>query len=219
MFPPPGKHWQYTPETLDEMDARGEIYWSLNSNPRRKVYLDNSPGKPIQDIWLDMRDAHNQNVEITGYPTEKNPDLLARIIEASSDPDDIVLDCFSGSGTTLAVAEKLGRRWIGVDNSYQAIVTTLGRFATGTQPMGDFVNGGKVDEKVGILQRTLFDLDGLNTKVVQKNPTSGMNHHLRITNFSLFSKTELASDLAEAINHWIEGITQDAKESTYQSSG
>ena len=83
MSPPPGKHWQYTPDKLDEMDARGEIYWSPNGNPRRKVYLDESDGIPVQDVWLDFRDAHNQNIEITGYPTEKNPDLLAQIIEAS----------------------------------------------------------------------------------------------------------------------------------------
>ncbi|TSC54293.1 MAG: DNA methylase N-4/N-6 domain-containing protein [Parcubacteria group bacterium LiPW_30] len=139
MNPPPGKHWQFTPDTLEEMDKRGEIYWSSTGNPRRKVYLDKSAGIPIQDIWLDFRDAHNQNIEITGYPTEKNSDLLTRIIQASSDSGDLVLDCFSGSGTTLAVASQLGRRWIGIDNSSEAIITTLGRFVHGTKPMGDFV--------------------------------------------------------------------------------
>lgn len=82
MMPPPGKHWQYTPKTLDEMDARGEIFWSSNGNPRREIYLDNTEGVPVQDIWLDFKDAHNQNIKITGYPTEKNPDLIKRIIEA-----------------------------------------------------------------------------------------------------------------------------------------
>ena len=76
MMPPPGKHWQYPPATLDKMDARGEIFWSKNGNPRRKVYLDQHPGAGVQDIWLDFKDAHNQNIKITGYPTEKNPDLL-----------------------------------------------------------------------------------------------------------------------------------------------
>lgn len=61
-LPPPGKHWQFPPRTLDEMDARGEIYWSPTNNPRRKVYVDQSEGIPIQDIWLDVRDAHNQNI-------------------------------------------------------------------------------------------------------------------------------------------------------------
>lgn len=70
-MPPPGKHWQYTPDKLDELDANGEIYWSPNGNPRRKVYLDQSEGVPVQDIWVEFRDAHNQMIEITGYPTKK----------------------------------------------------------------------------------------------------------------------------------------------------
>lgn len=140
MMPPPGKHWQYRPSTLDEMDARGEIYWSPTGNPRRKVYLEESAGVAIQDIWMDMRDAHNQNIHVTGYPTEKNPDLLRRIIEASSNPGDLVLDCYVGSGTTVAVASKLGRRWIGVDRSDEAIRTVLHRLEHGTARMGDFVN-------------------------------------------------------------------------------
>jgi adenine-specific DNA-methyltransferase len=140
MLPPPGKHWQFTPQKLDEMDARGEIYWSPTGNPRRKVYFESSNGVPVQDIWLDFRDAHNQNIEVTGYPTEKNPELLTRIIEASSNPGDLVLDCFSGSGTTLAVASQLKRRWIGIDNGVEAIATTLRRFAQGLEPMGDFVS-------------------------------------------------------------------------------
>jgi adenine-specific DNA-methyltransferase len=139
-LPPPGKHWQYRPATLEEMDARGEIYWSASGNPRRKIYLEATEGIPVQDIWLDLRDAHNQNILVTGYPTEKNSDLLARIIEASSNPGDLVMDCYSGSGTTLVVASELGRRWIGVDNSEEAIRTTLRRFREGTEPMGDFVN-------------------------------------------------------------------------------
>jgi adenine-specific DNA-methyltransferase len=139
-LPPPGKHWQYPPSVLDEMDARGEIYWSPTGNPRRKIYLENSSGVPTQDIWMDMRDAHNQNVLVTGYPTEKNPALLERIIEASSNAGDLVMDCYAGSGTTLTVASKLGRRWIGVDNSGEAIKTMLRRFSQGSERMGDFVN-------------------------------------------------------------------------------
>jgi adenine-specific DNA-methyltransferase len=155
MEPPPGKHWQFLPATLDEMDARGEIYWSPNGNPRRKIYLDRSDGVAVQDIWLDFRDAHNQNIKITGFPTEKNPDLLARIIAASSNPGDLVLDCFAGSGTTLAVAAQLGRRWIGVDNSGHAVATMLRRFATGLQPMGDFVSLRKTTEPAAV-QMPLF---------------------------------------------------------------
>jgi adenine-specific DNA-methyltransferase len=138
-MPPLGKHWQYTPDTLEALDKKGEIYWSGNGNPRRKVYLENSAGIPIQDIWLDVKDADNQNSLITGYPTEKNPLILQRIIEASSNKGDMVLDCYAGSGTTLAVAGSLDRRWIGIDQSAEAIKTIQKRLTFGCDRMGDFV--------------------------------------------------------------------------------
>lgn len=159
-LPPPGKHWQYIPKTLDEMDARGEIYWSATGNPRRKIYAENSIGVPVQDIWLDMRDAHNQNIHITGYPTEKNPALLARIINASSNPDDLILDCYAGSGTTLVTATALNRRWIGVDSSNEAIRTILHRFELGSERMGDFINTDKqasLSTHIPIIDFTLYE--------------------------------------------------------------
>jgi len=180
MLPPPGKHWQFTPQTLDEMDARGEIYWSPTGNPRRKVYLDESMGVPVQDIWLNFMDAHNQNVRITGYPTEKNPDLLAQIVRASSNAGDIVLDCFSGSGTTLEVASRLGRRWVGIDNSPEAIRTTLYRFAHGTEPMGDFVVKH-------------------NQKRKHEQPRLSLFH---ITDFALHAIEPYTGDIDEIVAEW-----------------
>lgn len=139
IMPPKGKHWQYTPDKLDEMDAKGEIYWSSNGNPRRKVYLDQSKGVPVQDIWLDFLDINNQNTHLTGYPTEKNIDMLRRIIRTSSNPGDLILDCFAGSGTTLVAANELGRQWIGVDISDESIRIIKERFINGTKPIGDYV--------------------------------------------------------------------------------
>ncbi|MGK7921105.1 MAG: site-specific DNA-methyltransferase [Trichodesmium sp.] len=182
MNPPPGKHWQFSPQKLDEMDAKGEIYWSKNGNPRRKVYLDKSNGIPVQDIWLDYRDAHNQNIKITGYPTEKNPDLLNRIIQASSNPNDLILDCFSGSGTTLAVASELRRNWIGIDNSFEAIETIIKRLTKGCELMGDFVGQRKSIGK----QLSLFD-----------NLPSAQKHI--INNFSFYAVESVAEDLKQII--------------------
>jgi len=156
MMPPPGKHWQYTPDKLEEFDKNGDIYWSSNGNPRRKVYLDTDKGIPVQDIWLDTQDSLNQSIKITGYPTEKNPDLLTRIIEASSNKGDIVLDCFAGSGTTLGVSQQLGRKWIGVDNSSEALDNILKRFFKGLEGMGDYVNG-KINSDTETDQMTLFE--------------------------------------------------------------
>lgn len=158
IMPPEGKHWQFSPEKLDEMDAKGEIYWSSNGNPRRKVYLDQSCGIPVQDIWLDYLDVNNQNTCITGYPTEKNSDMLRRIIEASSNPGDLVLDCFAGSGTTLIVAEELNRQWIGVDIGDESIKTIENRFVHGSKPMGDYVKKRKKNNE----SPSLFDEECIN---------------------------------------------------------
>lgn len=153
-LPPPGKHWQYKPSTLDELDNNGHIHWSANGNPRKKVYLDEHSGVSVQDIWMDFKDAHNQNVKITGYPTEKNPDLLERIIRASSHENSLILDCFAGSGTTLDIASKLGRKWIGIDSSFESIATIFHRLAHGTSKMGDFQSGSSKEDNEELL---LFD--------------------------------------------------------------
>ena len=139
-MPPPGKHWQYTPKKLDELDAAGEIYWSPTGNPRRKVFCDPDKGIPIQDIWLNYRDSINQAQKTTGYPTEKNLDMLKMIVSASSNPGDIVLDCFAGSGTTLDAAFELGRVWIGVDNSIESYKAVIKRFTDGLDRYGDYVS-------------------------------------------------------------------------------
>ena len=140
MMPPTGKHWQYTPAKLDELDAAGEIYWSPTGNPRRKVYCDPEKGVPVQDIWLNYRDSVNQALKTTGYPTEKNYDMLKMIVEASSNEGDIVLDCFAGSGTTLGAAFETGRQWIGADNSTESLKAILKRFTNGLEVYGDYVN-------------------------------------------------------------------------------
>ena len=155
MMPPQGKHWQVTPSELDRLDAAGEIYWSPTGNPRRKIFADNNKGVPVQDIWTKFMDFRNQNMKETGYPTEKNTALLRRIIEASSDPRDLVLDCFCGSGTTLSVAQNLGRRWIGVDSSPLAVQTTVERLSAGPK-----------DEPED--QRGLFDSHQTEHKIIDR---------------------------------------------------
>lgn len=129
MPPPEGKHWQWTPEKLDECDARGDIYWTRNGTPRRKIWADESLGSSVSNIWHDFRDPFNQNFAITGYPTEKNLDLLKRIVSAASNPGDLVLDCYAGSGTTLDAAIGLERNWIGIDSGALAVALAQRRLA------------------------------------------------------------------------------------------
>ena len=121
LLPPKGKHWQYTPEKLDELDRNGEIHWSKTGNPRRKVYLTKDKKIPLGDYWGDFRDAHHQSIKITGYPTEKNLAMLEMIVRSSSHIGSIVLDPFCGSGTTLVAARNQQRYFIGIDQSLNAI--------------------------------------------------------------------------------------------------
>ena len=113
--PPVGRHWRSDPKELEELDKQGLIEWSENGVPRKIIYADEQKGKKIQDI-LDFKDY-----QYPVYPTEKNLALLKLLIQASSNPDSIVLDFFCGSGTTLIAAQELGRQWIGIDKSNEAI--------------------------------------------------------------------------------------------------
>jgi len=193
MLPPEGKHWQYTPAKLDELDAKGEIYWSPTGNPRRKVFLDEDKGIPVQDIWLDVQDSLNQSIKITGYPTEKNPYLLERIIKASSNKGDIVLDCFAGSGTTLDLAEQLGRKWIGVDNSSEAIYNIFKRFYTGLEEMGDFVNKKSTSKSLSYTQSTLFE------------PQVSYNSNLKgRKNFNFYTDNRFKEVITELIKEYLD---------------
>lgn len=116
VMPPPGKHWASTPEKLEAMDARGDIEWSPSGNPRRKVYADQSTGVPLTDLWTDAADDQNLI-----YPTAKPVKLLRRLVEAFTQSGDLVLDPFAGSGTTAVACEALGRPWILVDSSLEAL--------------------------------------------------------------------------------------------------
>ena len=141
MMPPPGKHWQYQPSKLEELDRQGDIYWSKNGNPRRKVYWSNDKKRALTDYWDQYRDAHHQSIQITGYPTEKNLRMVKMIVGASSNEGDLVVDPFCGSGTTLQAARDQDRRFIGVDASFTAAKATLRRMRHGLEAMGDYVNG------------------------------------------------------------------------------
>ncbi len=117
MLPPPGRHWRYNPKALDELEKKGLIEWSSTGNPRKKIFADEvmKAGTKMQDIWT-FKDPQN-----TKYPTEKNLEMLQMIVKASSNEDDIVMDAFCGSGTTLFAAQQLNRKWIGIDSSNEAI--------------------------------------------------------------------------------------------------
>ncbi|MBN1315290.1 MAG: site-specific DNA-methyltransferase [Anaerolineales bacterium] len=123
IVPPSGRHWAFIPETLEMFESDGLIEWSPNGNPRLKRYADEEKGKAVQDIW-NYKDPGDR---VALYATQKPEALLERIINASSNEGDLVADFFCGSGTTAAVAEKLGRKWIVSDLGKFAIHTTRKR--------------------------------------------------------------------------------------------
>lgn len=113
--PPPSRCWAYAKEQMEKFEAEGLIIYSKTGYPRLKVYLDAMPGVPLQNIWLDVPVIAAQSAERMGYPTQKPVALLERIITASSNPGDVVMDPFCGCGTAIVAAQSLGRSWIGID--------------------------------------------------------------------------------------------------------
>ncbi|MGB6064248.1 MAG: DNA methyltransferase [Desulfomonilaceae bacterium] len=125
--PPAGKHWIWSQQRIDEGLTKGIIVFTSSGMPRLKRYLDESKGNQVGDIWLDIYDVNAVANERLNYATQKPEVLLERMIRASSKKGDLVADFFCGSGTTLAVAENLGRKWIGCDLGRFAIHTTRKR--------------------------------------------------------------------------------------------
>ncbi len=119
IMPPEGRHWRTDVETLERWDKKGLIEWSSSGNPRKKIYADEREGKRVQDIW------EYKDPQYPSYPTEKNEKMLDLIIRTSSNKNSIVIDCFSGSGVTLKLAQINGRKWIGIDDSEHAIKASI----------------------------------------------------------------------------------------------
>lgn len=125
-----GRHWMYMHKDLEKLDAEGRIYWpSKGSMPSYKRYLLDMPGVTLQDVFFDIRPVVSKG-ERLGYPTQKPEALLERILKASSNEGDVILDPFCGCGTAIAVAERLHRRWLGIDITHLAITLIKNRLRT-----------------------------------------------------------------------------------------
>jgi site-specific DNA-methyltransferase (adenine-specific)/adenine-specific DNA-methyltransferase len=128
-FPPPKKGWRYSQEKMAELDRQDRIYYpgSKDKRPATKLYLDESQGALVGTVWTEFSAVQASATERVDYPTQKPEALLERILKASSNEGDLVADFFCGSGTTAAVAEKLGRKWIATDLGKFGIHTTRKR--------------------------------------------------------------------------------------------
>ncbi len=113
--------WRVPLETMERLDQEGKVFYTKNGIPRIKRYLDQAKGLPAQDMWTDIEALRSWHPERLPFPTQKPVELLERIIQASCNEGDLVLDPFCGCGTTIIAAQKLNRRWVGIDVTWVAI--------------------------------------------------------------------------------------------------
>jgi DNA modification methylase len=180
------RFWRFVKQTMEKLYKEGRIIQiTPGSVPRQKRYLDEMPGVPLQSLWLDIKPIQSQSAETVSYTTQKPEVLLERILKLSSNEDDLVLDCFCGSGTTATVAEKLKRRWTTCDLGRFSIHTTrkrllaiegvrpfvvqnLGKYERQAWQAGQFGDGESKDQQVARQRAyTTFILKLYNAKPVQ----------------------------------------------------
>jgi adenine-specific DNA-methyltransferase len=194
VVPPPGRHWAYKPEVMEQLHREGRIYYSKSGKPYEKRYLDESRGIPPQSVWADISmlrglGKHSKDSEWLNYETQKPERLLERIIRLASKKSSLVADFFCGSGTTLAVAEKLGRRWIGCDLGRWGIHVTRKRLL-GIENCKPFevLNLGKYERQYWqgvtfgeakdkpLAEKALYEYLAFILKLYGAQPVAGMAH-------------------------------------------
>lgn len=187
-----------TQETVEELEKQNLIYWTSNHTPRIKHYLDEALGVIADDVWTDINTTNSQSNLQTGYPTQKPEALLERIIKISSNPGDLIFDCFMGSGTTQAVAMKLGRRFIGADINLGAIQTTTKRLISlaaeltpAEQPQLTLIPGGK-KKKAGEYEYEPYEDKGL--QVAEDTKYTAFEVY-NVNNYEFFRNPVEARDL------------------------
>ena len=180
-----GMHWLKNPLELEKLDSQGLIYWNSNGVPELKYYEEQAKGTYISDFWGDIPPINSMANEHLGYTTQKPVPLLERIIKSSSDEGSIIADFFSGSGTTAAVAERLGRRWIAADLGKPACMITRKRLIDQNakpflyQHVGDYqvemarsTRGRKF--RVGDLSEIVLRLFGALPLMPEENPNRNL---------------------------------------------
>jgi adenine-specific DNA-methyltransferase len=190
-YKPHRNGWKISREKMEELDRQGRLYFPTDPNGRIRLkrYLDETPGQIAQNLWIDVAPVNSQAREALGYATQKPEGLLERIIKTSSNEGDLVADFFCGSGTTLAVAERLGRRWIGCDlgrwgthvtrkrllgieNCKPFEVLNLGRYE---RQYWQGVTFGDAKDKL-LTERALYEYLAFILKLYGAQPVAGLTH-------------------------------------------
>jgi adenine specific DNA methylase Mod len=184
VFPSEGRYWAYSESKMKELDEKGLIYYSSSGMPYYKNYEDEMKGIILQDLWTDIPIPSKK--ERVNYATQKPEKLLERIILGHSNENSIVADFFSGSGTTAAVAERLGRRWIVSDIGKPAIMITRKRLIDQNskpflyQSIGDYQKesfvSSKLFRRIGDLSQVVLKLFGAETFDKEQNPSRNLGY-------------------------------------------
>lgn len=185
------RHWRFSQKNAEDLIKQGRIVQPRPGGmPRYKRYLDEMQGLPLQNIWEDISPVNSQALDRSGYPTQKPDSVLERIIKVSSNPGDLVLDCFVGSGTTAVVAQQLGRRWIGCDINKGAIQTTAKRIqelmrnqavASSIPRQGDLVGMADPSQKPSQLAFATYRVNDYDLQIQHNEAVELACQHLGVT--------------------------------------
>jgi site-specific DNA-methyltransferase (adenine-specific)/adenine-specific DNA-methyltransferase len=168
---PPKNGWSISKDIMEQWDKEDKLYFPPKGDRiYRKIYLDEYPGQPVSNLWTDIFVINPMATERVGYPTQKPESLLERIISTSSKTNDIVLDCFMGSGTTQTVALKLGRRYIGADINIGAIQVTTKRLLITTDELYKTNQQQRLDSSNLPILYTGFEVYNVNHYDIFRNP-------------------------------------------------
>ena len=182
--PSQGRYWAYSKENMREYAEQDRLVYLQSGMPRYKRYLDEMPGVPLQDLWTDIKPLQSQSRERTGYPTQKPVELYERIIRASSNEGDVVLDIFAGCATTAVAAERLKRQWIACDMAYRSWTMLKRRFYLNGYALTDMTDTTRValgKDRQTPLQEAKSHTIGPN-ELPQRNDADPMPfYHLRQT--------------------------------------
>ncbi len=170
------RNWRYTEENMKKLYSEGKIIQTKPGTvPRYKRYLDEQEGVVLQDVWADLQPLQANSSELLGYPTQKPEALLERIVRASSNKGDWILDPFCGCGTTIAVAEQLHRNWVGIDISMQAVNVIRERMKSHFPGIKIAIDGIPMDyaSAAALAEKDKFAFQDWAITLVGANPPSG----------------------------------------------
>ena len=177
VYKPHSNGWKISLEVMKKLDSENRLFFPAKDDARlrKKIYLDESPGVPVADVWDDLPPIHASAQERLGYPTQKPVALLERIISMSSNPGDIVLDPFCGCGTTIHAAQKTGRTWIGIDVTHLAISLIERRLKNAFSGIAFDVHGTPqdIDGARDLAQRDKYQFQWWAVSLIDAQPYGG----------------------------------------------